>query len=264
MTNQEQKKWQIEDLVKVLKQSRDAVVIVGDKAVKELDLYKIDENSKQHLNRKKMVKEPKNFWSFYKENLFDHEKRKEASPAEKSINSLVGTGVVKTLIDLNYTGNIKVPIMSNTSYTQLKGDVEIARCMSCDKSYKITEDMLNTDTMLKCECKGKIAPTTTLFGEKYLEKHTKAIKDAIFIEKDDEVKLNTHCLIFVGVDFEEDYMHELIESYSAIKSEVSTDENPYFLVMITEKDGVSIEYYQPEFATYEGIADSIDRLIKMF
>ena len=53
--------------------------------------------------------------------------------------------------------------------------------------------------MLKCECKGKIAPTTTLFGEKYLEKHTKAIKDAIFIEKDDEVKLNTHCNNFLTI-----------------------------------------------------------------
>ena len=210
-----------------------------------------------------MVKKPKDFWSFYKENLYEQEKRTSVSSAEEAVNNLIAMGIVKTLIDLNYTGNIKIPIVSNTSYIQLKGNVEIARCMSCDKSYKITEDMLNTDSILKCECKGKITPTITMFGEKYLEKHTKAIKDAIFIEEDDEIKLNTHCLIFIGVDFEEDYMHELIESYNAIKSKISTDEDPYFLVMITEKDGLSVEYYQPEFATYENIAEAIDRLRAM-
>lgn len=236
-------------------------MIVGNKVVEELNLYNIDEESKQYLNRKKMVKEPKNFWSFYKENLYQQDNRTCISSTEKAINNLIGMGVVKTLIDLNYTGNIKVPIVSNTSYIQLKGDVDLVRCMSCDKTYKITEDMLNTETILKCECKGKISPTVTMFGEKYLEKHTKAIKDAIFLEKDGEVKLNTHCLIFVGVDFEEDYMHEIVESYNAIKSQISTDEDPYFLVLIAEKDGVSIEYYQPEFATYEDIAGSITRLI---
>lgn len=256
----QENKWTIEDLIKNLKTNKDAVVIFGDKAVKELELYQIDENSKKDLNKKKMVKEPKNFWSFYKDNIYLNNK---VSTSEVNISRLTDTGVVKTLIDLNYTGNIRIPIISKTNYIQLRGDKSLARCMSCDKTYKLTDDMLNTDKMLKCECKGKIAPTITMFGEKYLQKNTKAIKDAIFIEKDDEVKLNTHCLIFVGVDFEEDYMHDLIESYSAIKSKVSTDEEPFFLVMITEKDGVSIEYYQPEFATYEDIAGSIDRLIKM-
>lgn len=260
MSNQ-QNKWQINDLIQNIKKNKDAVVILGNKAVEELNLYNISEESKQHLNRKKMVKEPKNFWNFYKENLYEQNNLGSISSIEKAINDLIGMGVVKTLVDLNYTGNINVPIVSNTSYIQLKGDVNLARCMSCDKTYKITEDMLNTDTMLKCNCKGKISPTVTMFGEKYLEKNTKAVKEAIFIEKDGEVKLNTHCLIFVGVDFEEDYMHEIIESYNAIKSEVSTDNDTYFSVLIAEKDGVSIEYYQPEFATYEDIAGSITRLI---
>lgn len=256
----QQNKWTIQNLVENLKRNKDAVVIIGDRAIKDLELYKIDENSKTNLNKKKLVKEPKNFWSFYKENIYSKE---GISKSEDNLNKLIGSGTVKTVIDLNYTGNIKVPICSNTQLIPLKGIKDIARCMSCDKSYKITEDMLNTDTVLKCECKGKIVPTITMFGEKYLVKHIKAIKDAIFIEDNDEIKLNTHCLIFIGVDFEEDYMHELIESYCAIKSNVSTDEDPYFLVMITEKDGVSVEYYQPEFATYEDIAGAIDRLTQM-
>lgn len=259
----QENKWKIEHLIENLKKNKDAVVIVGDKAIQELNLYKIDENSKKDLNKKKMVKEPKNFWSFYKENILANE---NCSEAETQINNLINTGVIKTVIDLNYTGNIKVPVFSKVQPISLKGDKDMVRCMSCDTYYKLTDDMLATaleGTMLKCECKGKIAPSVTMFGEKYLEKHTKAIKEAIFTEVDDEVKLNTHCLIFVGVDFEEDYMHELIESYSAIKANVSTDEEPFFLVMITEKDGVSIEYYQPEFATYEDVAGSINRLVKM-
>lgn len=256
----QQKKWELQDLIKNLQTNKDAVVIFGDKAVKELELYVIDENSKSDLNKKKMVKEPKNFWSFYKENIYSNN---GIAQSEFEMIDFTNTGVIKTIINLNYTNNIKLPVPCKTQMIPLKGNKNIARCMSCDKNYHITEEMLNTAEVLKCECKGKIVPTITLFGEKYLEKHTKAIKESIFIEDDDKVKLNTHCLIFVGVDFEEDYMHELIESYCAIKSEISTDEDPYFLVMITEKDGVSIEYYQPEFATYENIADSINRLVKM-
>lgn len=259
----QENKWKIENLIANLKNNKDAVVIIGDKAIQELNLYKIDENSKKDLNKKKMVKEPKNFWSFYKENILANDNNSEA---EIQMNNLLNTGVVKTVIDLNYTGNIKVPVFSKVQPIHLKGDKSIVRCMSCDTSYKLTDDMLNTaleGSMLKCECKGKIAPTITMFGDKYLAKHTKAIKEAIFIEEDEKVKLNTHCLIFIGVDFEEDYMHELIESYCAIKAEQSTDDDPYFLVMITEKDGVSVEYYQPEFATYEDIAGSISRLTNM-
>ena len=51
-----------------------------------------------------MVKEPQKFWSFYKENIskqiFDE------SPAETAIRALLDKGVVKTVIDLNYTGSI--------------------------------------------------------------------------------------------------------------------------------------------------------------
>lgn len=209
------------------------------------------------LNKKKMVKEPKYFWKHYRENISPD---KAISQAEAELIELTRTNVIKTIIDLNYTGTLRKYEISS-ELIQLKGDKSFARCMSCEKVYPLTENMLNTLSMLKCDCKGKIAPSITMFGEKYLQKNTQAVKDAIFKEEEDgKVELNTHCLIFVGVDFEEDYMHELIESYSAIKTKISTDEDPYFCVMISEKDGVSIEYYQPEFATYEDIPGAINRL----
>lgn len=257
----QQNPWKLENLKSNLLKNRDAVVIFGDKAVEELNLYKIDEKSKKDFNKKKMVKHPKAFWEFYLDNIAVN---LNESNAGKSLCELIKTGTIKTIIDLNYNGEIVPVFGSTTRVINLKGVGDIFRCMSCDKNIHVLDnESISSNKVLKCECGGKIAPTVTMFGEKYLEKHTKAIKEAIFKEEDGEVKLNTHCLIFVGVDFEEDYMHELIESYSAIKMEVSTDEDPHFLVMITEKDGASIQYYQPEFATHEDIANSLKRLKDM-
>ena len=50
-----------------------------------------------------------------------------------------------------------------------------------------------------------------------------------------------------------------MESYNAIKLQTEAEES--YTVMICEMDGVSIEYYQPEFATYEDIAGAVERLI---
>lgn len=250
-------KWELNHLIKNLKGNKDAVIIIGNKAVKELELYPIDEASKKMLNKKKMVKEPKYFWKHYRENI---SLDKGISKAEEELNLLLNSGAIKTVVNLNYTGAITPVIGSITNLIELKGHKNVARCMTCDKVHVLTDNMLNTLSLLKCDCKGKIAPSIVMYGEKYLQKNTEAIKNAIFIEEDNEVKLNTHCLIFIGVDFEEDYLHDLIESYSAIKSKVTTDEEPYFLVMITQGDWASVEFYQPEFATNEDIPGSISRL----
>lgn len=208
-----------------------------------------------------MVKEPQKFWTYYKDNIYNQFYR--MSETERAIRHLIEqTGVVKTIVDLNYTGHLSTFTENNdVNIIQLKGDLDMLRCMSCNEEYEVEKDMLETTSILKCECKGKISPTITLFGEKYLEKNTKAVKDAIFIEENGEVKLNTHCLIFIGVDFEEDYLHDLIDSFDAIKAQVSTDEDPYFSVIIADNDSVSINYYQPEFATNDNMPESIKRLM---
>lgn len=261
MSSQNINKWTIQDLINNLKKYKDGVVVVGDKAINELDLYVIDEKSKKILNKKDMVKKPKNFWDKYNELIL---KPVGVSKSESAINELIKTGCIKKVIDLNYTNNIKTILGTNTSVTKLKGNKDELRCMSCDKKYNTSIIEESVKNVLKCECGGKISPTIVMYGDKYLKANTDAIKDSIFKEEIDsnidDIELNTHCLIFIGVDFEEDYMHELIESYIAIKEKVSTDNEPYFLIIITEKDGASIEYYQPEFATYENISESIERL----
>lgn len=246
----------IENLLKSLKQNKDAVIVIGEKCVSK-DILKINEGTKDNYSRKKMIKNPKEFWKYYNDSIYNQDT--SISSAEEAINRLINTGTIKTVINLNYTGNIKSVALLPTKIIELKGNKNIVKCMSCEKETAITNDILNSSKVVKCECGGKIAPTITMFGEKYKEKYVSEIKSSIFKEDNGTVELNTHTIIFIGVDFEEDYMHELIESFNAIKSQQGT--NDHYCVMICEKDGVSIQYYQPEFATFEDIPASIDRLI---
>lgn len=255
MSNQ---KRQLKELLENLKNNKDAVIIVGDRS--DRNIFKIDDSTKNEYNRKNMIKNPKEFWTFYSNSIYNQDMIKSISEKEKAINKLLSSGCVKTVIDLTYTGNITAP--SNVNVIRLKGDVNKLRCMSCDKEYLVTQDLLNSyienGRVVKCSCNGKITPTMIMFGEKYKEKNITASKESVFINKDDKVKLNTSTLIFIDVDFEEDYIHEMMESYQAIQSS-SNDNN--FTVMICEKDGVSIEYYKPDFATFEDVPDSIKRLL---
>lgn len=51
---------------------------------------------------------------------------------EMAINKLIDTGLIRTVINLNYTGNIiKMPFISHI--IELKGNVKSCRCMSCEK-----------------------------------------------------------------------------------------------------------------------------------
>lgn len=249
-------KLTIENLLKSLKLNKDAVIVIGDKCVSK-DILKINEETKDDYSRKKMIKNPKEFWNYYNDSIYSQDT--SISPTEIAINRLIRTGVIKTVINLNYTDNIKSVALLPTKIIELRGNKNTVRCMSCEKESTITNDILNSSKVVKCECGGKISPTITMFGEKYKEKYTSEIKNAIFKEEDGVIELNTHAIIFIGVDFEEDYMHELIESFNAIKTQQGKE--GYYCVMICEKDGVSIQYYQPEFATYEDIPASIDRLI---
>lgn len=255
-----QKGRQLKDLLQNLKNNKDAVVIIGDRS--DRSILKINESTKDDYNRKNMIKNPEKFWTYYRDSIYNQDIIKTPSEKEQAINRLLESGVVKSVIDLTYTDNIKAP--SDVNLIKLKGDVNTLRCMSCEKEYDVTEDVLNSfiesGQVAKCTCKGKIAPSLIMFGEKYKEKNSEETKNAIFKTNNDAQELNTHALIFIDVDFEEDYMHEIMDSYQALQGMTNEDEHRY-VVMICEKDGISVEYYKPEFATYENVADSIDRLL---
>lgn len=252
--SQEKTNPELKDLIRSLKTHKDAVVVVGDKCISK-SLLKINEETKDIYSRKNMIKNPSSFWGYYRDHIYNQDFKITAE--ETAVNKLLQTGLVKTVVNLNYTDNIKP---NSTNLIELKGNVNTLKCMSCEREYSVIDDVLNSSRIIKCECGGKIAPTVTMFGEKYKSKDVSDIKDSIFKEDNGSVTLNSHVVIFIGVDFEEDYIHELIESFNAIKTQQK--ENDYYCVMICEKDGVSISYYQPEFATYEDISGAIERLIE--
>ena len=72
MSNQETKKLEVKDLVRTLKNHKDAVIIIGDKCVSN-NLLKIDEHTKDKFSKKSMVKSPKDFWEYYKNTIFNQE-----------------------------------------------------------------------------------------------------------------------------------------------------------------------------------------------
>ena len=107
----------------------------------------------------------------------------------------------------------------------------------------------NQEKVLKCECGGNIKPTVLYHGEKYSAPLYEKVKNAIFIEENGKPQLNTHTLIFIGVDFTDSLVSELIDSYDALK------DAQHYTVIITDKlNRDDLIYYNPEF----GVADDID------
>ena len=93
---------------------------------------------------------------------------------------------------------------------------------------------------------------------KYNMNMYKAVKDAIFKEENDKPELNTHTLIFIGVDFTDSLISELIDSYDALK------DNNHFTVIVTDKlNRDDLIYYNPEFGVTDDLDKAIDRLIDL-
>ena len=134
--------------------------------------------------------------------------------------------------------------------------------VKCQKEYdahSMFNQLQDQQTVLKCDCGGNIKPTVLYHGEKYNMNIYKAVKDAIFVEENGVPKLNTHTLIFIGVDFTDSLISEIIDSYDALK------DNNHYTVIITDKlNRDDLIYYNPEFGVEDDLDLAINRLIKIF
>lgn len=261
-------------LVEHLKLYKDAVVIVGDQIYDKdtTTIKQIDETTKDIFNKKLMSKSPYQFWSYYYENIFNSN-NVEKIELEKEIIKLVQLGIVSTAMTLNNSTYI-----SSEDMLHIKGDKYLLKCNRCNEEFDteiiVPKSSLNKDMkVVKCPiCKqGRIRPTVLMYGENYDYYKYQALKESIFIEdeldEDNPIKLNTHTLIFVGVDFEEDVMHELVENFNLIKNRFNTTDvnadKEYKLILITDNDAPSITVYEPEFATTKNITESLTRLVNL-
>ena len=246
-------KLPIDILLKHLKEYKDAVIVLGPDILGDINTFQITEETYEHYNRKKMVKQPQEFWKYYSDNIMH-----TLSVDNKIItqlNTFLNMKIHSSVIDTNIIKTINAEVISPN------GKNNILECVKCHNIYNadsMFEQLQNQEKVLKCECGGNIKPTVLYHGEKYSTPLYEKVKNAIFIEEKGKPKLNTHTLIFIGVDFTDSLISELIDSYDALK------DAQYYTVIITDKkNGEDLIYYEPEFGVIDDIDQALLRLMDL-
>lgn len=245
-------KLPIKVLLQHLKQYQDAVIILGPDIANEN--ISVNEESKEKFNRKTMVRDPQTFWSYYVENLMKLYSYNDITT--ETVEALLDLKLHSTVIDTNI-----IDVLNHTSVVSPAGKNKSLRCVKCQKSYDAEEmypQLKFQDTTLKCSCGGNIKPTVLCFGERYPLNVYNEVKNAIFNEEDGKVSLNTHTLIFIGVDFSDSLISEIIDSFDALK------DASHYTVVIADKDHrEDVIYYNPEFGVCDDIQQGVSRLIDL-
>lgn len=257
----------LETMKQNLLKYKDAVVIVGNDAVREANLFHATENNAQAYSRRNMVKNPQEYWNVYKLNIAENSHNQTATKDQKALLELLKTGIVKTVIDANYDGYLKDHMPDNIEYIQLKGDRRELFCTKCNEiipySRDITGDkvLLHNDFDESSGCEGKVQPTVPHYNSKVPKQLWKQIVDSIFDTTDaNNPTLNTHALILVGIDIGEDIVGDLIDFYKEVRGKNNLQ---HLLIAITYKTPQLIETLEAEFGTADEIDESLLRLKQM-
>ena len=251
-------KLPIETLINHLKHHKDAVIVLGPDILGDISVCEINEETYDSYNRKLMIKEPNKFWKFYADNLM--KPLAVTNPMTAQINRLLGLNIHSSIIDTNIVKTVANDGNRNDLISP-NGKNNVLECVKCHKVYQANtmfDELLEIEKPLKCQCGGNIKPTVLYHGEKYNMNIYKAVKDAIFTEENGKPELTTHTLIFIGVDFTDSLVSELIDSYDALK------DAEHFTVIVTDKTNRDdLIYYNPEFGVTDNIDAAIDRLIEI-
>lgn len=270
----ERKKREIKDLINHLKKHKDAVLIIGEKIAPELNIKNIGDIEGQNVfNRKSWTKSPKDFWNYYLNNIYFNLNEAANIPLPsiyKKIDELLSLNIIKKVYSVNTHGLCKKAInikgtgegfkCSRCGELHTKEELEEYRNNSLEKSIDLTlEKILHIIPCKNCSSK-KIRPTCLMYGENYMYEEMKDLLSEVFLDKEDKTTLpNTHTIIYLGVDMEEDFIGELYDNYVLIREK---EEEECFNVMITDS-GNTVALFEPEFATSQDIEDSLDRLITL-
>jgi hypothetical protein len=248
MAQQKKAKLPIDILIKHLYFHKDAVIILGPDILGECKQFEITKETYDSYNRKQMIKQPKEFWQYYAMNIT--KPLAVSNRITQELTKFLSLGLHSTVIDTNIVKTIK-----DNNLISPNGKNDVLECVKCHKAYdsnKMFEQLMNQEKVLKCECGGNIKPTVLYHGEKYDINIYKAVKDAVFKEENGTPKLNTHTLIFIGVDFTDSLISELIDSYDALKTD-----NHLTVIMTDKLNRDDCLYYNPEF----GVADDLDQAL---
>ena len=262
MSNQtEQKIPTINDLIAHMKKHEDAVIIIGDKIEshigKTMEVVIEGEESEQEkvFTRKALVKDSENFWRYYFDNI--HYKDDTKPSVYKDIYALKEKGLAKTIISTDMRHQ------SSIADLNLRGISTIIKCSKCEN--KLTDEQVenikNTKDYKCPSCSSRIRPDCLLYGENYNAKKIKDFTDSIFFEeKGSHAIPNTHTLMLIGVDMQEDLISEMYDNYLLVKERI---EDPCYIVMITDTVE-DVKLFTPNFATTANITDATKRFINLF
>ena len=255
MAEQKKEKLPINVLLEHLIEHKDAVIVLGPDILEDGKQFEIDESTYSFYNRKLMIKEPHDFWKYYSDNIMNP--LAITNKTTKQINALLSMGLHSSVIDTN----IVKTIAPNYKVTSPNGKNNVLECVKCHKVYEadsMIRELGTTKSVVKCECGGKIKPTVLYHGERYSQPLYESIKNSIFIEEKGAPTLNTHTLVFIGVDFTDSLVSELIDSYDALK-----DYNHFTVVITDKKNGDDLYYYNPEFGVIDDLDQALERLMTL-
>jgi hypothetical protein len=229
-----------------LNKYKDAVIILGPDILGEIKQFEINEETYDFYNRKLMIKNPQEFWKYFSDNIMHP--TAATNDITKQVVKLLSMCLHSSVIDTNIVHTIP----THYKIISPNGKNDVLECVKCHKEYdanKMFNQLQEQDKVLKCSCGGNIKPTVLYHGEKYSAPIYQSVKDAIFTEENGRPELKTHTLMFIGVDFTDSLISELIDSYDALK------DNQHYTVIISDKlNRDDVIYYEPEF----GVADNLD------
>lgn len=245
---------------------KDAVVIVGNDAVKDAHLFHATENNESVYSRRNMVKNPQEYWQLYRMNIAENEGNKTETKEQKALLELLKLGIVKTLIDVNYDGYLKDHVSDDVEYIQVKGDRRELFCTKCGKIIPYTTDITGDKVLIHKDfdeltnCVGKIQPTVPHYNSRIARPLWDQILDSIFDRTTDHPTLKTHALILVGIDIAEDIVGDIVDFYKEIRGKNNLQ---HLLIAITYKSPQLIDMLEAEFGTVDDIDESLLRLKQM-
>jgi NAD-dependent SIR2 family protein deacetylase len=251
----------VKDLIDHMNKFKDAVVIIGPKAIDTLQESKPTIEEMQTIfTKKNLRRDPEVFWKFFKEKVFINPKENKATHTQEAVNTLVNLGVVKTVVDLNSDGLINISKQNLNYYIPLHGCNLVFKCQKCKVTYSWLSVFLDEEiTQTECECcGGKLRPTTLMPGENYNDDDFHNTKEALF---------NTHTLLLVGINYGEQPIVDLIAKYGDMKATAGdNEEEKKMLVAVVEPDFDldlnELSFF--EFIVKDNIDDTLERLLKAF
>lgn len=237
----------VNNLVEHLNKYKDAIVIVGPKALE--DSYDFNmEDFNENYNRKSLVRSPEQMWDFFTNNMY-----KQIDGYTNDLYTEISrlNDVVGIVVDQN----INSPMINNK--IELHGSVHTFKCTKCKTIYPAqyvydSSDEITTDCEL---CGAAIRPTVLLSGERY---------DAVDFNKVQESFAKSHTVILIGVDFTEEPILKLIAEFGDRRSIVNSNDGEEELMMVCIKS--STEDFDPnelcffEFVVDGDVKSSLERL----